>query len=354
MQHNLLAWLTALMLLAGCANRGLEHHFERTPAAIEASKTVQGQADRATVYFVRRSGLMQVTAIPRPPHYFAIDGKMLSVMPLDSHVVLSLEPGTHTFTRLLVLDGGIFPIRLNRVETAIELAGGETYFVVDKPAFLAPALSLQDETSGREALANTELAKLIHQPVSIDVFTSRIAAAEQKRKAGGSLPATSPIGQQSAPSSLQNALPSSKQIGDFLEVVATLALVAVLILGATTGSGASSNSPPPMMPNLSPPPAISAPASARAASIANTWRTSSGTLSEVLESKDETTLHNISSGVRYRIEDGRISGSDGSRYRVNGSTIFSDSGQTYRVIGDSIFASDGRSCMKTGTVVSCR
>jgi hypothetical protein len=286
--------------------------------------------------------------------FYALNGKMLSIMPLGSYVFLSLEPGRHTFSRFAVVDGGLFPLRINRLDVQLDLVAGQTYYVGPQNALFSISFGLADHKQGSEIVAESELAKLIHQPVSAEVFVSRLEESERKRKAGT---APQSVTQSSPPSnvfSATNALPSSKQVGEFLEVLATVALVAVFLFAAAAGATANSDLAPTPSLNLALPPAISTPALARPPALATTWRSSSGTLSEILNSKDQTILHNTSTGARYRIEDGRITGSDGSRYRVTGSTVYSESGQTYRVVGNSIFASDGRSCVKTGIVVSCQ
>ena len=349
--RRLLALLATLLMLASCANYGSEKHFERSSAAVEASKTQEGQPGRATVFYFRQRAFMQsLIYVPIPPYFYAVDGTMLSIMPLGSHALLSLEPGKHTFTRFIVSGGGFVPIALDRVDIELTVIAGQTYFVGSMNGFPSFAFEPVDSERGRAIIADTELAKLIHQPVSVDSFTSRMAPAESKRRAGNSAQTTAQSVPQRPSANVANVLPSSQQVGEFLEVIATVALVAVLLFGAAAGASSGPSSPQPYSPNLSPPPAISV----RAPQLDPSWRTSSGSLSEILRSKEETTLRNLSTGVRYRIEDGRITGTDGSRYRVVGSTVFSDTGQSYQVIGNNVFASDGSSCVKTGVVVSCR
>ena len=352
---RLLACLATLLMLTSCANYGSEKHFERSSAAVEASKTLEGQPGRATVYYFRQRAFMQpLIYTPIPPFFYAVDGTMLSIMPLGSHAVLSLEPGKHKFTRFAVSGGGIFPINFHRVDIELTVVAGQTYFVGSRNGFPSTPFEPVDSEHGRAIIADTELVKLIHQPVSADAFTSRLVAAETKRRAGSSTQTTSQPLPQGPTANIANALPSSQQVGEFLEVVATVALIAVLLFGAAAGASSVPSAPPSHNLNLSPPPTISVRAPIQQTQLDRSWRTSSGSLSEILRSKEETTLYNLSSGVRYRFEDGRIKGTDGSRYRVVGSTVFSDTGQSYQVIGNNIFASDGSSCVKTGVVVSCR
>ena len=349
------------MFLTSCANYGSNKYFERDPKAIESTMNVADYKDRATVYIFRQDLIMlpfnpihdiqhdQIVG-DTPPYFYAVDGKMLSIMPVGSHVVLSLEPGKHTFTRFQ-LTGFFVQDQLKRNDTVLDLVGGQTYyFGSQKSGMFSPAnYGLVDNQYGHEIVANTKLAKLIHQPVSTDVFVSRFAAAERKRKEGvlSSSPAQS--SSQDIRSDFQDALPSSKQVGDFLEIVATVALIAVLIIGGAVEASNSISSPP--QPSYYPPPTAgySVPAP-----ITTTWHTSSDTLSEILNTKGETTIDNISTGVQYRINNGQVIGSDGSHYQVNGSTMYSDTGQMYQVSGNNIFASDGSSCVKTGVMISCK
>jgi hypothetical protein len=51
--------------------------------------------------------MQELIYIPIPPFFYAVDGRMLSIMPLALHAVLSLEPGRHRFSRLIVSGGGL-------------------------------------------------------------------------------------------------------------------------------------------------------------------------------------------------------------------------------------------------------
>lgn len=344
----------ACVLLAGCANYGSEEHFDRSSSSVDAKTALVGQPGRATVYLFRQRAFMQqFVYIPIPPMYYAVDGTMVSIMPLGSHVVLSLEPGRHTFTRFKVGGGGLFPIEVDRVDVQVELASDQIYYVGTRNGYPTQPFDAVDARRGMEIIADTELAKVIHKPATVDTFMARMAAAEAKRKAASSFAPTGLPPTQRASSPIESALPSSQQIGEFLDVVAAIALVAVLLVGAaadaSSGPGAT-----PALASPSSPPAIASPSPPQRQLSTETWRTSSGTLAEVLQSKESTVVRDIASGVRYEIESGRITGSDGSRYRVVGSNVYSDSGVSYQVIGNNVFASDGRKCEKIGVNVSCR
>lgn len=353
MLARLLCILSFALTFSGCANYGSEQHFERSSDAVRSAKMVADRTDRATVYVFReRVPLQELVYVPVAPNFYAVDGQMLAIMPLGSYVILSLEPGRHIFSRITVDGGGIVPIQSAKSDVAVDLAAGQSYFVGYKNGTLSVRSSFGpvDPAIGRRIVEASEMARFIHQPVSTATFLQRLDESERRRK-GGSAPQGSPAGM---PTGLRDALPSPKQADEFLEVIATVALVAVLLIGAAVGVDSVPVAPSTNLPNLAPPPAVRAPAPSPSSALAPTWRTSSGSLAEVLRSKDETILHNLSTGVRYRIQDGRIAGTDGSRYRVSGATVFSDSGQAYQVVGNNIFASDGKSCVRTGVVVTCR
>ncbi|HEY8706625.1 MAG TPA: hypothetical protein VIM34_01360, partial [Burkholderiaceae bacterium] len=95
--------LFGVLVFAGCANT-TKQHFETDPTAIRAGKSAAANPDRAVVYLMREYGWGQDSL---PPLFYAVDGKMVSAMPLGSYVPLSLEPGPHTFTRFIVVTGGV-------------------------------------------------------------------------------------------------------------------------------------------------------------------------------------------------------------------------------------------------------
>jgi hypothetical protein len=299
---------------------------------------------------------------PIPPAYYAVNGKMTSIMPLGTHVVLSLEPGRHTFVGFLVGGGGIFPISWVRYELEADLEADQTYYIGMRHDLLKTTIESVNTGAGREIIEHSALAKLIHQPATIHKFTAALAAAESRRKAGGTVTPVAQAGSQSSNPVIQGALPSAQQVSDFLEIIGAVALVAVMIFGAAAGASSAQIAPPAVVIPSSPSAVVGSPLQQRvprdvALSLnptGETLRSSSGTLAEILNSKESTTLYFPSSGLRYQIEDGRIVGNDGGRFRVLGSNVFSDTGITYQVIGNNVFTSDGHSCTKTGVIISCR
>ena len=365
--------IASCLVLCGCANYYTDKHFERgqsSPVAVAATET-----DRATVYFFRERAWGQaIIYIPIPPLFYAVDEKLVSIMPLGSNVQLSLPAGAHTFSRLIVSGGGFVSHSVDRTDFKVTLDPGKVYYIGTRNGFPRQPFGLTDGTNGQEVVKGTEQAKLLHNPVSVATFASRVVAMDSKPMPltqSGSTPPTPRIG--TSASSLSDALPSSRQVGDFLEGLAAVALIGLLILGVAAASQNSGLSQYPGPALYSPP--YSAPSTpvSPSANLAlptqrlvqpnllqtqlnspTTWQSSSGTLSEILQSKDLVVLKNVSTGVAYRIEDGRINGSDGSKFTVRGPNIYSDTGQSYQVVGNSLFTSDGRSCVKTGIVISCR
>jgi hypothetical protein len=365
--------IASCIALYGCANYYTDKHFDRgqsLPQSVGAT-----ESDRATVYYFRQRAWGQALIyIPIPPLYYAVDEKLVSIMPLASNVRLSLPAGTHTFSRLIVSGGGFISRSVDRTDFKMALDPGKTYYIGTRNGFASQPFGVTDDTNGLEIVKDTEPAKILHNPVSIATFTSRIAAMNNKPTLPAQSGATPPAPATGAnTNSLSDALPSSRQVGDFLEGLAAVALIGLMIFGVATASKSDGPSPYPSpalsySPNSAPPTPASpslyaAPPAQRLAqptrsqtptSATATWQSSSGTLSDILQSKDLVILKNESSGVSYRIEDGRISGSDGSRFTVRGPNIYSDTGQSYQVIGNSLFTSDGRSCVKTGIVINCR
>lgn len=350
---RLLLTLMLALELAGCATYGSEKHFERDASEAARATSSAGQAGRATVYFFRERALLQpLVYTPIPPVVFATNERLVSMMPVGSYVVLSLEPGQHKFSRLLVGGDWLFPLSIHRNDLELRLEAGKTYYVGSVNTFMGNPLRLVDGAAGEKLVASAELAKLIHNPATVDAYIARLRDEDTKRRASP----TKPSGPNFVQTSMSSALPSSAQVTSFLEDLATVALAALLVAAVVAG-GAGATAPPAVPPGVVPsPPAqiqsvhqqsalVSAPA---------TWRTSAGTLAEIVHSKDAVTVRNLATGVTYNIEDGRIRGTDGSRYRVYGSTVFSDTGLTYQVIGNNLFTSDGRTCTKIGVVVSCR
>ena len=337
--------LAAFASMFGCANHHTEKYFERNPVAITAANKLAINSQRATVFFFHKRSLMQSLSVtPRQPPYYAVDGRLTAIMPLGSHVVLSLEPGRHTFVRINVVRDFIRPSRIIQLETSLDVSAGKTYYVGNF-GFGETNFSSGELEEGIKIISESELAQFIHQPLGVEDFLNRVTASFNNN----TVPAASQPAPNMQSSNLSDVLPTASQVGSFLEGIAAVAIVGLTIFAAAKGGAPAYNAP------YSPPNPPTAPSAyVQQAPPAIRWQNSAGIISQIVQSKGETTVYNQTSGIRYRIEDGRITGSDGSRYRVLGSSIFSDTGESYQIIGNTLFASDGRSCLKTGNVVSCR
>lgn len=353
-----LSLFCTLLLIAGCANvnKHAEKHFDRTQAGIANARDAANSAGLATVYLlIPKEGGLQFTFVPVSPAYFAVDGMVLSVMPVGSHIVLSLVPGRHIFSSFRVHSNFRYH-ELDRKDVTIDVAADREYFVGQKYLYLFEQLNERD---GREAVKKTELAKLVHHPVSVETFIANFEASKQQRIRQAASAPTSTTTISSDSNGFNNLLPSSKQVGEFLEGLAAVALIGLALFGAGLAASAGNN--------LHYTPSQLAPVQAQVQPFRNqpqgivhqpliasqTWQSSSGTLSEIIRSKSEVTVRNTATGASYRIEDGQITGSDGSRFRVIGSMIYSETGQSYQVVGNTLFASDGRKCDKVGSIMMC-
>lgn len=352
------AFLTYLLVvLAGCATYGQEHHFEPSGAQPSAASASAPSDDSlATVNFFREGALLgPLTTSPAPLMYFAVDDKLVSVMPVGSNVRLSLSPGTHKFSTILIGGDWLFPLSIHRNDLSARVDMGRENFVGFVNTLTGRPLRVVDMGSAEKVLSSTRPARLIHNPSTVDAFIARLKEADAKRRAS-----PAPSGQPGpVTSATAAALPSSEQVISVLEALATVALVAIVIASVVAGGSGGQTLPayptvanttlvqpaPRGYVNQTLSPLIAAPMSSRA---------SSGSLSEIIHSKKGVDVRNLTTGVNYRIEDGRINGTDGTRYRVIGSQVISDTGLSYRVIGDSLYSSDGRSCTKVGSLISCR
>ena len=259
-------------------------------------------------------------------------------MPLGTYVKLKLTPGPRQFTAVNVLRDAFVGPKTIKTHAQLVLKPGVTYYVSYEIGWLNPSFEEVSDARGKSLIGECELAKIFNAPYTITALESSINSV----RSTGSAPTSS--------SQITAALPSSKQVGEFFEVVVTVALIALIIAGAA--AGASGN-----YANLAPPvePAFPIPAYYQRDPSTNTVfvRTTSGTRTDLSITAGETKLRNLSTGVSYTIDSDKIRGSDGSRYRVFGSTIYSETGAYYQKIGNSIFGSDGSKCVIIGSQIVC-
>jgi hypothetical protein len=327
----------ALISISGCATHGQDRHFERNPALDAASKADTPDPDFASVYLIRSKMFAQaIIYTPVPPIYYAVDDRLVSIMPLGTFVHLKLAPGLHKFSLLRYSAGDfVFAPKVVQNDLTLTLEPGKKYYVSEHLSLLTGGSFRQlDQRDGASALADVELARLLYAPATVEAFKQRLLVPRESRA--------------SAPSA-QSALPSENQVSDFFEGLATVALVALVVVGAALGASGSGGLV--ALEGKAPsPPAYYQQQAADRWSI----RTSSGVTSEVSALGRETRLRNWSTGVTYTIADDRITGSDGSRYRIRGASIVSDTGEHFQKVGNAIFGSDGRSCDVIGSQIICR
>lgn len=339
-----LSLLIVAVGIAGCATYGQDRHFEPNADAQAASRNFKAPPEQATVFFFReRAWLQSIMYQPIPPAYFAVNERLVSVMPVGSYLTLSLPPGRHKFTRVVATGDWLTPLQINRHDASLEVEAGKTYYVGSVNTFGPDPVRLVDSATGKQTVDEAQLARQIHNPVTVTEFIARLRRSDGESKTGSA--ARSGSWQSTTTTA---ALPSSSQVSSFLEVLATAAMVAVLLLGAATAA-----TPPPSAPTVSSPAAIYQQASPSPQAQAS-WRPATASISDILWSGGRAEFRDLNTGVRYTIEDGRIRGSDGSRFRAYGSQVVSDTGQWYQVVGSTFYSQDGRTCTRSGSTIGCR
>jgi hypothetical protein len=387
---RLVALFGLALISLGCTTLGMEPYLEKNPEVLARAKQIAGQPDRATVYLYRRYPF----GTPNPgllgPYYFAVNEQMISAMPVGTYVVLSLPPGTHKFTRLYETNPWT-GTGFNRYDLMAQMEAGKSYYVgaANLGLTFSRPLQIEDPSSGEQIIQHALMAKFFHAAIPVDTFMSRSTAVRQAKvprpantqpslQAGNTAmnPQNSRSTHASSTTSNTNILPSAQQVNQVLETLAVVALFGLLFVGgAALAAAGGSGTPSLVMPDVSlpssarvttveqpasvtrPRPAINNPAASAAAAAAlepKTWSIHSGGTAQVQSSDKTYEVFNVTNGVRYRYEDGRVYGNDGSRYRMSGNILTSDTtGKAYQVIGNNVFSSDGRSCTRTGAIMSC-
>lgn len=340
-----LLMLVIALAIAGCATYGQEHHFESNAEARATSRNFKAPPDQATVFFYReRVWLQSIMYQPIPPAYFAVNDRLVSVMPVGSYLTLSLPAGRHKFTRVVAVGDWLTPLQVNRHDISVDLEAGKTYYVGSVNTFDPDPVRVIDESTGKKSIEEAQLARQIHNPVTVAEFITQIRRSDAASR-GGSASRSGSWHSATATA----ALPTSSQVSSFLEVLAAAAMVAVLLLG---GVSAPAQAPPPA--TAPPPTVIYQQAAPPPAPVQGAWKLSNASISDILWSGGRAEFRDLNTGVRYTIEDGRIRGSDGSRFRAYGSQVVSDTGQWYQVVGNTLFSQDGRICTRIGSTITCK
>ncbi len=228
-----------------------------------------------------------------------------------------------------MLRDSLFSVDVDQTDLPLNLEAGKTYFVATQNALGGPTFSSVDNVRGAEILKENVPAKVIYAPVTVDKFVERV-----KNPGGKKAKETA----STEKLNMANFLPSQEQINGFFEGVATVALIALLVVGAGAATSASNHSTAMPTPDLMPPAIYS----------------SSGRKTQVTKENEETRVRNWDTGVIYTIKENVITGNDGSRYRVSGNNIYSSTGEYYQKIGSQIYGNDGSFCVMLGSVLDCK
>lgn len=339
-----LSLLFFVLTIAGCATHGQDKLFESSPNVQAASRQFQAPADQATVFFFReRAWLQSIMYQPIPPAYFAVNDRLVAVMPVGSYLTLSLPPGRHQFTRLVVGGDWLFPLQINRHDSDVELQAGKTYYIGSVNTFDNNPVRTVEAALGKKTVDDAQLARQIHIPLAVPEFIARLKRSDTRAKAESGPKTSSWLS-----TTTTAALPSSAQVSSFLEVLAAAAIVALILLGGTAHTAA-----PPTASPVTPPLAIYRPASNVPLEVIRP-KISAASISDILWSDGRAEFRDRNTGVRYTIEDGHIRGNDGSRFRAYGSQVLSETGQWYQVVGNTFYAQDGRSCIRSGSTITCK
>lgn len=361
--------LVSALLIAGCTTIGMEPYLEKNPQALAHAKEIAGHPDRATVFFYRRYPIGTPNPGVLPPYQFAVNGQLISAMPVGSYVVLSLPPGNQKLTRLS--ENRWKDTGYDRYDLEVSTEPGKSYYVGASNGLSIFSPLQQDGTdAGERFLQHALLAKLYHYPVSVDAFLARTSAVKQGRRNAGAAPITPlpsvqtettsrSMSSDSASISNSGYLPSAQQVTDALEVIAVVAFIGLLLVGgaalAASAGGGANVSLPPTLPPLSAEVATVNRAQTRSASsqatVLEPIRTRSGITASVAQTETIREIR-LTNGMKFRVEDNQVYG-NGMHGRIVGPKLMMDNGQSYQVQGSTAYSSDGRSCKVTGRIVSC-
>lgn len=375
---RLLLLLLISLLASSCANHYTKQYFETDEKKIEQLKSDDFDKQLARVYMFREKSWAQDINFmmgPMPPLYFGLNGKLIAVMPLGSYVVLYLPPGNHNFHWIAAAKGdSSLNTGFKQKDHVETLVAGNTYYIGASFGITVPFGKVDSEV-GRKIVESAAPARQLYGLKTVSEFRRFILGTvterviDTPRGTGSSSSVQSNTSTYSAPSaSASDFMPSKEQIQSFAEGVAAVMLIGLLIVGLAAGS-ADSPSYSPSSSYQSPPALIQSSNASRVPlgqglgtrndlsttpSSPSSFRNSYGSVSEIVRSKDEVEIRNRDTGITYRVEDGRIRGSDGSRLSVIGNSIYSDTGQQYRISGDYVYTPDGKRCQLVLETIRCQ
>ncbi|WP_347249966.1 hypothetical protein [Zoogloea sp.] len=327
----LVVFFAVLGALSGCSTYGQHIHLE------EAGRTAASTIDKSNpdlgklVLLREMPALAKLSLQPWPLIGVAVDHKMVSIMPLDSHINLDIPPGRRTISWVAINQGVLSKTK----ELSVNVLAGQPTYVSLNHGLLSWELEPMKAEEAAPLSVRLPKAKVLPNGVRLDEFVKRMGGAKT-------------LGDQ-----LRAALPSREAIESAIAGVGTIALFAVLFAGALAGADLDTFEPP--QPSTFSPNAV--PHQALSRSVPRDDRFGIGenqSLGDLLRDGRRIEMRDSQTGVRYIIENGRVNGTDGSRMRLIGSTLYSDTGASYQVIGNSVYGSDGTSCQRVGNRTRCK
>ncbi len=332
-------WLV-LPLIAGCANVGKGHLFEPRAEVENAAKQFSPPpVGLVSVYLISDKFLMQdLSWVPASSAGLIANDKIVSIAPRGSFVHLLFQPGRHKLGVMVVpSDKRISGSWIHDVRS-VTFDADKTYIFNLK----AYKLNVPSYEEGWKKVQEYRLAKSIHIPISIEQFEKK-----QQQIANETLRKEAEAARQRSARDLELAQ-TVDGISDFFAAAAAVAVVALFVVGfgLAMSSGQPAYVPPPIPFDVATRPAyVSGPTAIRSST--------GKTMQLELNKGDQTSINNLSTGIRYRLDGDRYIGTDGSWYRVSGNTIYSNTGNYYTRSGNVLTSNDGRQCQIIGSMISC-
>jgi len=329
------AAIALLLAAGGCANVGNGGHMEAgsfTPRNIAAHP----MPERLTIVITREQTVFsRISHVPWDAYPLALNGKMVAFLPVGSHIVLVVEPGTHILKWSRKANGILVG---KDEEYAVAGPAGAIRYVALKAKITDVEMTAVPEDAGRSALASTAPARLLHNGTTWDIFKGRSKAANT-----------------AAWDALRAAMPDGETVNSALEAVGAIALIGLHVAAATQSNTPSLAS---VRPSGSGTTREQTSSALRMDTLTSPQRTNpfsygKSETSERLKSANAAWVRDYRTGTTYTIEDDSVRGSDGSRFKIVGNSLISETGVRYQITGNSLRAPDGRTCRRVLDTVHC-
>ena len=356
------------VLISGCANVGLKSLSETDSDKAATARTFERPPNGYGALRIYHWTALSKLSGPLPGRAIAIDGRLSLLLPWDSFGSLVLQPGRHTITLLQLpqkqlLGDKEIPLLL---QEEIEISEGEEKYIRVGWNIFSATFDQMSDSEGRALAKKLLVAKAIHQGVSIQEWANRISDGrigdyrylkthknEFVEESARLVAAGSSHKVSSTPPNGIRAEEFKNAAGEFFGVVATIALIGLLVLGMAASQKSTPSTPPSA---YHPAPALAFDTN-EFIGLNSTQRvevkSKTGRILHVEKGNSPDYLINSETGTRYRLEGDRIYGSDGSRFRVSGNAVISDNGQVYRRYGNTIYSDNGGSCQVIGSFLNC-